>query len=144
MSAAPSLKAYTLKVPRNCPESHKGLTQQSHSSHSSLSQHHISFHSLSQTLRPSTISSAHSPQPIDLPALQPRAGRDLSRVTGTSMSIFLHAFSCSRVAPSCSPLLLRCSLAAPFKAAMLPFPIEKGNPRTQVRGIYIIYIYRIE
>ena len=57
------------------------------------------------------------------------------------MSISLHALSCSRVAPSCSPLLPRCSLGAPFKAAMLPFLIESGNRRTQVRGIYNIYIY---
>ena len=65
---------------------------------------------------------------------------------GIRTGLSLYACSYSRDAPSCFLVLAParpCSLDALFKAAMLPFPIEKGNPRTQVRGIYNIYMYII-
>ncbi len=49
-------------------------------------------------------------------------------------------------APTCCALALPhsappCSLGAPSKAALLPFPNQNGNPRSSVRGVYNVYIY---
>ena len=59
----------------------------------------------------------------------PSERHQLKRV---SMS-FPMLWCCSPMLPLCSLLLPRCSL----KATMLPFPVESGNFRTQVWGIYV-------